>query len=114
MLKRLSLLLLVFFIALICMPILIQADITNSTPVSIISNAGSIISGIKTQGGKWFLNIPNLFFALGFLIGIGYIIVKTTTTKKDDIWYGKYILKPWRFIGNVLTWFGISGTTKKK
>lgn len=110
--KRLSLLLVVFFIVMLCMPLFIQADVTNSTPGSIVKDAGSIISSIKTQGVKWFLNIPNLIFAFTFLVGIGHIITKTTTSKKDDIWYGKYILKPWRFLGKILTWSGV-GSKKK-
>jgi hypothetical protein len=100
--------------ALMIMPLFVQADVTNSTVTSIVSNSGNIITGIKSLGLKWFANLINILNLLFVLIGAGYIIVKTTPTNKDDVWYGKYILKPWRFIGNILTWFGINVPDAKK
>jgi hypothetical protein len=112
--KHYSIILVLFLMALMVMPLFVQADVTNSTPISLISTGGTIISEIQETGLKWFANIYNILFIAGFLVGLGFVITKTTTTKKDDKWYGKYILKPWRFIGNVLTFFKIDPDNPRK
>lgn len=107
-------LLILFIIIIVFLPVFVVGNPTNATATSLISNAGSLYENFRTNGWSALKSIANIIKILFFLVGCGYFIVKTTPNKKDDIWYGKYILKPWKYIGNILTWFGVDVTKKKK
>ncbi len=45
--KLRSTFLILIFIMIICLPLFVQADVTNSTAIGLVSTAGSIISNVK-------------------------------------------------------------------
>lgn len=60
--------------------------------------------------------LMNIFLFICALVGLGRIIVKFTPSRKDDIWYNKYIIGSLNFIGKYVS-FGIATdkvTSKKK
>jgi len=79
-------------------------QLTNVSPEEMkeaIDKIKEIGVGIQSVGFiEWIKS--NWFFFIATLLLIARIIIKITKSKKDDIWFGKHIMKPWNFFKKVI------------
>jgi len=107
--KKYSMLLILI---MLLVPIVLGA-ITSSEIAGEVEGIKVAAIGILDVGfGVWVK--ANWWAFILILVGIGTIIVKITPNKKDDEWYGKYILKPVRFAGKFLSLDVKSKSVSKK
>lgn len=98
--KKFTIILLLAILFIPC--VLSAAELTDSDIIQIIKDGKANVIGVFNVGFvTWFL--ANWWFFILSVIGIGAVIIKITPTKRDDLWLEKWILKPLRFVGQVLT-----------
>ena len=77
-------------------------ELTKDELIKIIQDSKLVSVGIKEVGFiKWIK--ANWWLFILSLVGIGRIFVFVTPTSKDDQWYGKWVLKPVRCLGKIIS-----------
>lgn len=102
--KKISLILFILiFISMIFIMPCVMAQSPTDEELSEISK--DVVLTIFDVGLIKYLKggIANIVLVILAFVGLGNMIVRFTPTKKDDMWYEKYILKPLRFIGKIIS-----------
>ena len=97
-------LLMVVFMALSAVSVIAAVDAATMTDEEIaeaIKQVKVTVIGINELGFIAWVKANLLVFILA-VVGAGRVLVSITPTKKDDKWYGKWILKPVRMVLKVL------------
>ncbi len=105
--KKFSLILLIFIMSVFLLtPFIIAQSPTDEELAETTKEVALTIFDVGLinylKGG-----IANIVLIILAVVGIGNMIVRFTPTKKDDVWYGKYILTPLRFIGKFISFQSI-------
>ncbi len=107
--KKIIILFLIFLMGLFIFS-LIAGTTLDEDIEDTAKNAVVIAVGIRDVGFSTWVK-SNWWMGILSLVGLGHLVTRITPTKKDDTWYGKYILKPVRFIGKFIS-FGFTGKKK--
>ena len=113
--KRLSLIFIIsLLLAVVVVPVILiaQADVTNVGVAGVISGASKIITAIKANGWKWLFT--HWYSLLTTLLAAGFIIIRFTPTKKDDLFFEKWCLRPFRIIGKIMSFGMANGVPPEK
>lgn len=82
--------------------LIISAEITSKEAKEIIENVKNIGIGIFDVGFITWMKSNWWTFVLA-LVGIGRILVYITPSKKDDVWYYKYVINTINTIGKIMS-----------
>lgn len=100
--KLFSILFILIFVSMLCMPCIMAQSPTDEELAEISKDVAVTIFDVGLinylKGG-----VANIVLFILALVGLGNTIIRFTPTKKDDVWYEKYILKPLRFIGKLIS-----------